>query len=722
MPTSYSYRSSGLLKEFNRGNGVNTGLGYDTASRLTSIHHDLAGNPLLHLDYLLDNNGNRTQLSDSDGVTTYLYDQLNRLTDVNYPAIAGGPTASSSNYQMDAVGNRTQQISNGSSTGYSYDASDRITNPGFSYDNNGNLLSDGNATYSYDAANRLTSMTQNGVTVNYSYDGWGNLIQQSSNGVTIDYVLDENGDLPRILGEVRSDGTEKLYAYGPEGFAAQKHAVGPAQVEYPLLDGLGSVRRLSDATGNVTLSRSYDAYGEVRYSSGGGYTAFGFTGELQDATGLVYLRARHYNPVLGRFLQRDSFGGFPANAQSLHRYTYTGSNPALYTDPSGHCPICISAGVGAAVGGGFAYGSQVYQNYQDGARGFDMFAVRDGNEIIAAAGAGAVTGAVAPFMAPLGWAGDFVDGAIGGGVNQLLLNWLRGCQLMQGVFEAAGEGAAWGGAAGAAGRSARKMAKPLSEAAGQAFEDFGGTWGRKARQVFDDATAPLRQAVGECFNSFSAETPVATEEGTQAISTLDIGDQVLAWDEATGETGYYTVTATLVHNDPLMVYLTIVSPELAEGGEIVQTTPEHPFYVVEGSEWSAYLSVGKWVDAGELQSGDAIRQADGTTGIVSEVNVVVAAQVMYNLTVDQAHTFFVGDGLWLVHNADCYQRPAGYRKGVRDKVWENAKGPDGNVRDPLTGEIMDKEQPWDMGHKPGYEYRKHRQSAEERGIDRKSVV
>lgn len=62
-----------------------------------------------------------------------------------------------------------------------------------------------------------------------------------------------------------------------------------------------------------------------------------------------------------------------------------------------------------------------------------------------------------------------MDGAIGGGVNQLLLNWLRSCQLMQGVFEAAGEGSAWGGVAGAAGRGARKVAKPLREAAGQAL-------------------------------------------------------------------------------------------------------------------------------------------------------------------------------------------------------------------------------------------------------------
>lgn len=53
-----------------------------------------------------------------------------------------------------------------------------------------------------------------------------------------------------------------------------------------------------------------------------------------------------------------------------------------------------------------------------------------------------------------------------------------------------------------------------------------------------------------------------------------------------------------------------------------------------------------------------------------------------------------------------------YRKGVVEEVWNNAKGPDGKVRDPNTGDIIDwkpgmpRKDVWDMGHKPGEEYRK----------------
>ena len=69
-----------------------------------------------------------------------------------------------------------------------------------------------------------------------------------------------------------------------------------------------------------------------------------------------------------------------------------------------------------------------------------------------------------------------------------------------------------------------------------------------------------------------------------------------------------------------------------------------------------------------------------------------------------------------------YQRPSGYRKGVKDKAWEAAKGKDGKVRDPASGRVMKKDEPWDMGHKPGYEFRKHQQSAAERNISRKQFL
>ena len=70
-----------------------------------------------------------------------------------------------------------------------------------------------------------------------------------------------------------------------------------------------------------------------------------------------------------------------------------------------------------------------------------------------------------------------------------------------------------------------------------------------------------------------------------------------------------------------------------------------------------------------------------------------------------------------------YSRPTGYRSGVRDEVWDTAKEQStGQVRDPGTGQFMSKDKSWDMGHKPGFEYRKHEASARERGISREQLL
>lgn len=69
-----------------------------------------------------------------------------------------------------------------------------------------------------------------------------------------------------------------------------------------------------------------------------------------------------------------------------------------------------------------------------------------------------------------------------------------------------------------------------------------------------------------------------------------------------------------------------------------------------------------------------------------------------------------------------YSRPTHWRAGMKDEVWENAKDEHGRVRDPVTGKYISKDQAWDMGHKPGYEFYKHQESARERGISRQEFL
>ena len=65
-------------------------------------------------------------------------------------------------------------------------------------------------------------------------------------------------------------------------------------------------------------------------------TGIGYGGEYRDGTGLINLRARSYDPVLTRFIGRDTFGGVASAPQTGNRYAYALSNPLRYSDPSGH--------------------------------------------------------------------------------------------------------------------------------------------------------------------------------------------------------------------------------------------------------------------------------------------------------------------------------------------------------------------------------------------------
>jgi RHS repeat-associated protein len=91
--------------------------------------------------------------------------------------------------------------------------------------------------------------------------------------------------------------------------------------------------------GTLTGSADYDAFGAVRGTSTVG-SLFGFTGEQTDAeTGFVHLRARSYDPSLGRFLSVDTVQPNAPGTQGFNRYGYVAGNPTTLTDPSGHSAL-----------------------------------------------------------------------------------------------------------------------------------------------------------------------------------------------------------------------------------------------------------------------------------------------------------------------------------------------------------------------------------------------
>ncbi len=196
---------------------------------------------------------------------------------------------------------------------YAYDAANRLINvngQSYTYDNNGNLLNDGLRTYAYDAANRLISATQGVTTTQFSYNGDGDRVSQTINGVITRYAFDPVG-LTQVLVET-TGAQSKRYVPDLAQFSAGAWA-------YQLPDGLGSVRQLTDPAGQITLLQNYDPFGNVLQQVGSA-SVFGYTGEQTDPTGLVFLRARYYNPRIGRFLTPDSVVPDPSSSMGWNGY------------------------------------------------------------------------------------------------------------------------------------------------------------------------------------------------------------------------------------------------------------------------------------------------------------------------------------------------------------------------------------------------------------------
>jgi RHS repeat-associated protein len=154
-------------------------------------------------------------------------------------------------------------------------------------------------------------------------------VAKTVDGLTTDYVLDPAAGLTQVLQET-TDGQATSYLYGHDLLAQYDSGTWA----YHLNDGLGSVRQLADPTGQVVQGYSFSPFGVPLGESGG--EPYGFTGEQWDASvGLVYLRARYYQPEVGRFISKDPFPGFDTSPQTLNAYSYVENDAVNRTDPTG---------------------------------------------------------------------------------------------------------------------------------------------------------------------------------------------------------------------------------------------------------------------------------------------------------------------------------------------------------------------------------------------------
>jgi RHS repeat-associated protein len=329
--TRFAYDALGNRTGITYPNGVTGSYSYDLGNRLTAItYSDPIGNILFFANYVLDKVGNHLQMMDSEGLTTYEYDPLYRLTKVTYP------DNSWQQFEHDANGNLLKMTDLAGFTTYSYDSADRLLNmsrgmttTNFTWNKNGNMTAKDNFQYIYDAANRLTRVTDGSNTIEYAYNGDGHRMQKKINNVVTTYLWDTLSSSPVILYETTGTSiTRYEHAWqlpaqiSPDGVQSLFHA-----------DALGNTLAPSSVSSDMVGAYNNKAYGSARLQASGQITHFQFTEQQVDAeTGFIFLGDRYYDPSLRTFLSRDAFRRSSSRGISENRYAYAWDNLANATN------------------------------------------------------------------------------------------------------------------------------------------------------------------------------------------------------------------------------------------------------------------------------------------------------------------------------------------------------------------------------------------------------
>jgi RHS repeat-associated protein len=414
--TSYFYDAEGNILNVNYGNGVIETRTYDELNRMMSNElRDGLGNLLSRVDYEREANGNISQVSYSNGdATTYRYDANNRL--LQETRQSQGSALHVTSYTYDAVGNRLSASDSSSGTSfYQYDANDRLIQVigaeerNYQYDVNGQRLSsvssESTTTYQWNSRGQLESAeVAYGATtmfVSYDYDASGSLIRRTTDGASTQFLVDANRAYSKVIEET-SNGGNAIYHYGNE-LISRIESTG---VYYHHANHQQSVTSITDAQGIVIATRGYDAFGVRLEDSFDDLSPFGFTGEYtDDATGNVYLRARHLDPIDGQFLSEDPFAGVREDPTSLHRYQYAHGNPVAYTDPSGEFTLTqtiVTVGlVGGLLGVSTLVGRQLFEKTASvNWKGFSSGFSGGPSAVVVSASGGLLASAVATENAP----------------------------------------------------------------------------------------------------------------------------------------------------------------------------------------------------------------------------------------------------------------------------------------------------------------------------------
>ena len=380
----YTYDTDGNLSERKvPGNNLTTTYAYDYQNRLISLKNQTgsAGVVSEYSSEYLDNGQKSKEVSavlGKDGkkrssTATYTYDLLGRIKKETKTG------SDDITYSYDSNNNRREMKVGSKTTAYRYNKNDELLRTDilnadtekdsvviYKNDKNGNQLATVNryeipsdkkdSTYvdidvtlgdnrlnenvvnHYNALNQLTKTLTKNYKIGFTYDAEGLRTSKVVNGEKTVFIWD--GD--EIVMELSASGkVQKRYIRGNDLVYADKgedNASGESsEKQYYIKNPHGDVVQLTDADGNVSKTYEYDSFGNEVNPDKKDDNPFRYCGEYYDKeTDTIYLRARYYQPYLGRFLTRDTYTGDDDDPLSLHLYTYCGNDGINRIDPSGN--------------------------------------------------------------------------------------------------------------------------------------------------------------------------------------------------------------------------------------------------------------------------------------------------------------------------------------------------------------------------------------------------
>lgn len=257
----YEYYPNGALKsvtypKLKDGSYLKTSYEFNDLNRLTKLTNTKGTEILSEYSYSYDNNGNITGITDASGTTTYIYDKLDRLTEIHRP------DGKITKYTYDVRGNRSTVKDD--TWSINLEATD----------------------YTYNEWDQLTQVQTGTNAAAFQYGPTGLRTKKSTPTETVCYHYNNNGE---VIAE--SDAANTLtanYVWGPDHVLVKKEPNGNEY--YYLYNGHGDVIQIIDTNGNIVNQYHYDEWGNILSQTEGIKNPFKYAGEIYDTeTGLYYL-------------------------------------------------------------------------------------------------------------------------------------------------------------------------------------------------------------------------------------------------------------------------------------------------------------------------------------------------------------------------------------------------------------------------------------------------